>query len=121
MQFLILTATRTSEVLNAEWHEIDLGKKTWTVPAERMKARREHRVPLSTQALELLSVFPGSRVIYLSFQALDMDALCQIWQCFSLCEAWNMALVESGVTSSLMDFALALETGRVKSPVTLGT
>lgn len=71
LQFLILTATRTSEVLNAEWHEIDLAKATWTVPAERMKARREHRVPLSTQAIDLLSnlphvqdglfVFPGAR------------------------------------------------------------
>ncbi|WP_340146814.1 tyrosine-type recombinase/integrase [Halomonas sp. PA16-9] len=52
--FLILTATRTSEVLNAEWKEIDIGKATWQIPAERMKANREHRVPLSKQAIDLL-------------------------------------------------------------------
>lgn len=72
LQFLILTATRTSEVLRTEWPEIDLENATWTIPAERMKARREHRVPLSTQAVSLLSdlprvqgnpyVFPGARL-----------------------------------------------------------
>jgi integrase len=54
LQFLILTATRTSEVLNATWPEIDLGAALWTVPADRMKAGREHRVPLSKPALALL-------------------------------------------------------------------
>lgn len=58
LQFLILTATRTSEVLNAEWDEIDLENATWTIPADRMKARREHRVPLSKQATTLLSSLP---------------------------------------------------------------
>ncbi|MFC2993669.1 tyrosine-type recombinase/integrase [Halomonas tibetensis] len=71
LQFLILTATRTSEVLRSEWPEIDLDNETWTIPAERMKARREHRVPLSRQTVELLTqlprvkgtnyVFPGAR------------------------------------------------------------
>lgn len=46
LHFLILTATRTSEVLNAEWNEVDNDKATWQIPAERMKANREHRVPL---------------------------------------------------------------------------
>ncbi|MGP5325197.1 tyrosine-type recombinase/integrase [Vreelandella titanicae] len=59
--FLILTATRTSEVLNAEWHEIDIGKATWQIPAERMKVNREHRVPLSKQAVELLLALPRVR------------------------------------------------------------
>jgi len=58
LQFLILTATRTSEVLNAEWHEVDITKKTWRIPAERMKANREHRVPLSSQAMDLLLCLP---------------------------------------------------------------
>ncbi|MFP3344375.1 integrase arm-type DNA-binding domain-containing protein [Halomonas sp. SIMBA_159] len=58
LQFLILTTTRTSEVLNAEWHEIDIGKATWQIPAARMKANREHRVPLSKQAMELLKGLP---------------------------------------------------------------
>jgi integrase len=54
LEFLILTATRTSETLNATWDEIDLGSATWTIPAERMKNAREHRVPLSDNVLALL-------------------------------------------------------------------
>lgn len=67
LQFLILTATRTSEVLNAEWDEIELENATWTIPADRMKARREHRVPLSRQAMTLLSSLPrvkGSTYVF---------------------------------------------------------
>ncbi|WP_372374166.1 tyrosine-type recombinase/integrase [Vreelandella venusta] len=58
LQLLILTATRTSEVLNSEWHELELNYATWTIPADRMKANREHRVPLSHQAVELLTNLP---------------------------------------------------------------
>lgn len=53
-EFLILTAARTSEVLRAEWREIDEAEALWTVPAARMKAGREHRVPLSKRSLEIL-------------------------------------------------------------------
>lgn len=53
-EFLILTACRTSEVLNASWSELDLTLAVWTIPAERMKAGREHRVPLSARACEIL-------------------------------------------------------------------
>lgn len=58
LQFTILTATRTSEVLNAEWSEIDLAKKLWIIPKERMKAGIEHRVALSSQAISLLESVP---------------------------------------------------------------
>lgn len=58
LEFAILTAARTSEVLGARWDEIDLDKKIWTIPAERMKARREHRVPLSDAAMTLLKALP---------------------------------------------------------------
>jgi len=54
LEFAILTAGRTGEVLGARWDEIDLDAKVWTVPAGRMKAGREHRVPLSDAALALL-------------------------------------------------------------------
>ena len=47
LEFLILTAARTGEVLGATWAEVDFEKQTWTIPATRMKAGREHRVPLS--------------------------------------------------------------------------
>jgi integrase len=54
LEFAILTATRTNEVLGASWDEVDLGKAVWTIPAARMKAAREHRVPLSPRAVEIL-------------------------------------------------------------------
>ena len=47
LEFLILTATRSGEVRGARWSEIDLTTGIWTIPAGRMKAGREHRVPLS--------------------------------------------------------------------------
>jgi integrase len=54
LEFVILTATRTSEVIHATWSEIDSAAKVWTVPAARMKARREHRIPLSDAAIAVL-------------------------------------------------------------------
>lgn len=54
LEFCILTATRTSETLNAEWDEIDLKENVWTIPGERMKAGRPHRVPLAAAAIRLL-------------------------------------------------------------------
>jgi integrase len=54
LEFTILTAARTGETLGATWDEIDIDNQQWTVPAERMKARKEHRVPLSRRAVELL-------------------------------------------------------------------
>ena len=72
LEFLVLTAARSGEVRKATWNEMDVAGATWTVPAERMKANREHRVPLSWRALEVLAeaaklsdgselVFPGVR------------------------------------------------------------
>ena len=54
MEFLILTATRTSETLNMTFDEIDFETATWTVPKERMKMQREYQVPLSDRALAIL-------------------------------------------------------------------
>ena len=69
LEFLILTAARTSEVTGARWREIDMGAKIWTVPAERIKGGKTHRVPLSERAIAILGdlgegkpddhVFPG--------------------------------------------------------------
>ncbi|WP_439670783.1 Tyr recombinase domain-containing protein [Cupriavidus necator] len=59
LEFLILTAARTGEVIGAQWREMDLTGRIWTVPAERMKAKREHRVPLSTIAIEILTALGG--------------------------------------------------------------
>jgi integrase len=55
LEFTILTAARTGEVIGATWEEVDLERLLWTIPAERMKAGREHRVPLSLRAVEILT------------------------------------------------------------------
>jgi integrase len=54
LEFTILTAARTGEVLGATWDEINLKEKLWVIPATRMKSKREHRVPLSDRAVEIL-------------------------------------------------------------------
>ena len=68
LEYTILTATRTGEVIGARWGEVDLAGKTWTIPPERMKTEKEHRVPLCNHAIEILKelqplggeyVFPG--------------------------------------------------------------
>ena len=75
LEFVILTAARSSEATGATWGEVDTEGAAWTIPAERMKSRREHRVPLSTGALDVVDrarslrggprsggrVFPSSR------------------------------------------------------------
>ena len=58
LEFVILTAARSGEVRNATWSEIDEETAVWTVPAEHMKAGREHRVPLSKAAMQLLRKLP---------------------------------------------------------------
>ena len=81
LEFVILTATRTGEVLGATWGEVDLDKAVWTIPANRMKAGKEHRVPLSPRAVAILEavkplgnewLFPGDKGGKLSGMAMSM-------------------------------------------------
>lgn len=86
LEFAILTAARSGEVIGATWAEVDLGKAIWTIPAGRMKAGKEHRVPLSPRAVEILKEvqslnkneradappFPGNRGNKLSGMAMSM-------------------------------------------------
>lgn len=71
-ELTVLTATRTSEILNAKWSEVDEENLVWTIPAERMKAKREHRIPLTARCIEILKsakslsgdstfIFPGRK------------------------------------------------------------
>jgi integrase len=62
LQFLVLTACRTAEVLGARWEEIDLATATWTIAGSRMKSAKEHRVPLSASAIALLAKIRAARV-----------------------------------------------------------
>jgi integrase len=61
LEFAILTAARSGEVYHARWSEIDRDAEVWTVPAARMKAAREHRVPLSKRALAIIEALAGAR------------------------------------------------------------
>ena len=67
LELAVLTVTRTSEVLNAKWLEFDLEAGLWTIPAERMKARKEHRVALSTRALAILKELEAARTFHFCF------------------------------------------------------
>jgi integrase len=81
-EFLILTATRLSEAVEATWSEFDLDAKLWVIPADRMKAKREHRVPLSNRCCQILAAMQverrGDRVFNISIRTIqnlvsDMD------------------------------------------------
>jgi len=61
LEFMILTAARTGEVRGARWQEIDLSTKVWIIPADRMKASKEHRVPLCDRAVEILNSIKSNR------------------------------------------------------------
>ncbi|MBF6649532.1 integrase arm-type DNA-binding domain-containing protein [Methylobacter sp. BlB1] len=82
LEFLILTAARTGEIIGACWDEIDFDNQLWIVPADRMKAGREHRIPLSSRAFDIIkemhalktndAIFPGrSKGGFLSNAAMD--------------------------------------------------
>ena len=81
LEFTILTAARSGEVIGATWAEVDLDKAIWTIPADRMKAAKEHRVPLSPRAVAILEglqplgseyLFPGAKGGKLSGMAMGM-------------------------------------------------
>lgn len=63
LELLVLTAARTGEVLGAQWDEINLAERVWTIPAERMKSGKEHRVPLSDTALQVIEGMAEIRVV----------------------------------------------------------
>lgn len=81
LEFTILTAARSGEVIGAKWAEVDLDKAVWTIPADRMKAAKEHRVPLPPRAVAILEsleplgsdhLFPGAKGGNLSSMAMAM-------------------------------------------------
>ena len=82
LELMILTATRTSETLNATWSEIDLDGAVWTVPAERMKGGKAHRIPLSDAALALLERACERSVRAISYSPVAMArSRSAIWRC----------------------------------------
>ena len=112
LRLLILTATRTNEVLKAEWSEINLAESIWLIPASRMKAKREHRVPLAEETIAILEslpringnpyLFPGAR----HGRPLSNMALLQLMR--------GMGSAVTGVITYRMAFAPVSVTGLVK-------
>ena len=91
LELAVLTATRTSEVLNARWAEFDLDAGLWTIPAERMKARREHRVALSKRPLAIVNKWATAESSDHILPAQKPKSRCPIPQCLCFCGAWGGA------------------------------
>ena len=92
-EFMVLTAARKAEVLDARWDEMDMDACTWTVPASRMKAGRAHRVPLSKAAMAVLArakAMPGGHgLVFPSARGRTLD-----------CKTMNAMLAKAGVSAS---------------------
>lgn len=105
-ELLILTATRTSEVRLAEKSEFDLSEKLWTIPAERMKAKRIHRVPLTDRMIEIFeeaSQFAGtSRFL---FPGLSLEKPLSNMVFLKILERMNVSVTAHGFRSSFRDWA----------------
>ena len=104
LEFLILTASRSQEVRNATWSEIDLQRNLWIVPADRMKAGREHLVPLSAAAISLLGKCEEDKNTNLIFFSSKSQALSDNTLSKFLRDA-EVDAVPHGFRSSFKDWA----------------
>ena len=104
-EFLVLTACRSGEMRGARWAEIDIEGGEWTIPAERMKSRREHRVPLSGRAREILAGAkahaPRSELVFPSARGLVLPS----FEFAGLLKALGVGAVSHGFRSSFRDWA----------------
>ena len=104
-EFLVLVAARSGEVRNATWQEVDMDARTWTIPGERMKTGRKHRIPLSCRAIEILKetreLFGGSSLVFPSptGRALSDSTMSK------LCRELELGCVPHGMRSSFRDWA----------------
>ena len=104
LEFLILTAARSSEALGATWQEIDLDTAVWVIPAERMKAGKEHRVPLSRRVLSLLRTLPrvaGSDYVFPAAQGGQLSDMALS----SITRRMKVDAVPHGFRSTFRDWA----------------
>ena len=104
-EFLVLTAARSGEVRNARWEQVDRDGAVWTIPAERMKTGREHRVPLSPRALEVLDgaaeLFDGQGLVFPSPTGRVLNHATMT----SLLRGLGIDAVAHGFRSSFRDWA----------------
>ena len=104
LEFLILTATRSGEVRFATWDEVCLVSNVWTIPAERMKAGKAHRIPLSEEAIELLRClqrFEGSSYLFPS----PKGGVLSDMSISSVCRRMKVNAVPHGFRSTFKDWA----------------
>ncbi len=105
LELQVLTAARPGEVRKAQWTEIDLDTATWTIPPERMKAEREHRVPLSKQSIEILvearSLADGSDLVFPSRLGMPLSDMTHL----KLLRTLGIDCVPHGFRSSFRDWA----------------
>ncbi|MFT5007095.1 MAG: hypothetical protein ACI8YI_002727 [Paracoccaceae bacterium] len=85
LEFAVLCAARSGEVIGARWQEMDFEEKCWKIPAGRMKGGEEHSVPLSEAAIELLKALPQMPENELIFSR-HAAAYCRTWPCLCSCE-----------------------------------
>jgi integrase len=123
LEFVILTAARTNEVLGARWQEFDLDNAIWTVPGKRMKGGKEHRLPLSSAALEIVKavkshsdlVFPvgdqSGRAIYRELKRMGVDASAHGFR--STFRDW--AAEQTTFPNHVIEQALAHSIGKVEA------
>lgn len=105
LQWLILTATRSNEAREATWAEIDLQSAAWTIPAARMKAGREHRVPLSAAALTLLQTMHKLEGADLIFPGRDTDKPLSDMSMTLVIRRMKVDAVPHGFRSTFIDWA----------------
>lgn len=104
LEFAILTATRSGETRGARWEEIDLNAKVWTIPASRMKSGREHRVPLSAAAVQLLKSLPrigGSDLVFAAANGRPLSDMTLV----AVLRRLDVAAVPHGFRSTFRDWA----------------
>ncbi|HEY9224535.1 MAG TPA: integrase arm-type DNA-binding domain-containing protein [Variovorax sp.] len=108
--FQVLTAGRSGEIRGARWSEVDLDARQWDVPAERMKAKRPHRVPLSQQAVDLIKAMPRHEGCDLIFPGRKMQPLSDMsltacMRRLNLKDAGGRVCVPHGFRSTFRDWA----------------
>lgn len=104
LEFAILCASRSAEVRGALWSEIDLNAALWVIPAARMKAEKEHRVPLSPAAVDLLSATPrlaGSPMVFPSPRGKELSDMSLT----AVLRRMNLDVTQHGFRSSFRDWA----------------
>ena len=104
LEFLILTAARSGEVRLATWDEIDLDAKLWTVPADRMKAEKAHRVPLTSPAVALLNALPRFQDSPYVFSGVRGGPLSDM-SVSAVCRRMKVEAVPHGFRSTFKDWA----------------